>query len=81
MELIVQIFYDVGGRSSRMKRVRPFPGQFYSPEYRVWCSKALRESKTSGSLYRVNASLIFQPQGESYLRIGLDENWVPSEMR
>jgi len=76
MELIVEIFYDVGGRSSHKKRVRPFPGQTYSPSYRVWCSKALRESKGIGSLHMVRVSLVHQPQGDPYLRIGVDEPWI-----
>ena len=77
MEIIVETFYNPGEPSSNPIRVRPLPGQKLSQHYRVSCSVALRESKTVGSLFRVNVSLVNQPDADSYLKIGKYEKWVP----
>lgn len=76
MEIIVVTFRNPGEPSSRPIRVRPIPGQF-KENYRVWCSVAMRKSKPIGSLFRVQVSLVHQPQGETYLRIGLHDPWIP----
>lgn len=76
MEIIVETFRNPGEPSSRPVRVRPIPGQF-KDNYRVWCSVAMREAKPIGSLFRVQVSLVNQPQGEGYLRIGLHAPWIP----
>lgn len=75
MEIIVETFRNPGEPSSRPVRVRPIPGQF-KDNYRVWCSVAMREAKPIGSLFRVQVSLVNQPQGEAYLRIGLHAPWI-----
>jgi hypothetical protein len=77
VEVIVETFHNPGEPSSNRIRVRPFSGQKFSQNYRVWCSVAMRESKTVGSLFRVSVSIVQQPQGDSYLRIGPHERWLP----
>lgn len=76
MEIIVETFRNPGEPSSRPIRVRPIPGQF-KDNYRVWCSVAMREAKPIGSFFRVQVSLVHQPQGETYLRVGLHDPWIP----
>ena len=76
MEIIVETFRNPGEASSRPIRVRPVPGQF-NENFRVWCSVSMRKTKQIGARFRVKVSLVHQPQGESYLRIGLNDPWVP----
>lgn len=76
MEIVVETFRNPGEPSSRPIRVRPVTGQF-KENYRVWCSVAMRKAKPIGSLFRVQVSLVHQPQGETYLRIGLHAPWIP----
>lgn len=77
MEIIIETFRNPGEPSSNPIRVRPIPGQNFPPSYRVWCSVAMRESKSVGALFRVNVSLVHQPDGDSYLRISRNVTWVP----
>ena len=77
MEIIVETYRNPGEPSSRPIRVRPLPGQAFSEHYRVWCSVEMRRSKPVGSLYRVRVSLVHQPHGDSYLRVGLYDEWIP----
>lgn len=76
MEIVVELFRNQGEPSTRPIRVRPIQGQF-KENYRVWCSVAIRESKPIGTLFRVRATFVRQPHGETYLRIGLDDPWLP----
>jgi len=76
MEIVIETFRNLGEPSSRPIRVRPIPGQF-EESYRVWCSVAMRRAKPIGSLFRVEVTLVQQPQGEAYMRIGLHAPWVP----
>lgn len=76
MEIVVETFRNPGEPSSRPIRVRPISGQF-KDNYRVWCSVAMRKAKPIGSLFRVQATLVHQPQGEAYLRVGLNDVWIP----
>ncbi|MEZ0232562.1 MAG: hypothetical protein ACAH12_06960 [Methylophilaceae bacterium] len=75
MEIVVETFHNPGEPSSNPIRVRPILGQKFSEQYRVWCSVKVRESKTIGSLFLVNVTLVKQPQGEPYLKIDLNEEW------
>lgn len=77
MKVIVETYHNPGEPSSNPIRVRPYPGQSFSVNYRVWCSVKMRESRQVGSLFLVNVSEVHQPQGESYLRIGLYDKWIP----
>lgn len=77
MEIIVETYRNPGEPSTRPIRVRPLTGQF-DREYHVWCSVAMRKIQPIGSLFRVHASLVHQPQGDDYLRIGLHSPWVPA---
>ena len=77
MEIIVETYRNPGEPSCRPVRVRPLHGQAFSEHYRVWCSVEMRRSKPIGSLYRVSVSVVHQPQGDSYLRIGLYDAWTP----
>lgn len=77
MEIIVETYRNPGEPSSRPVRVRPLPGQAFSEHYRVWCSLEMRRSRPVGSMFRVPVSVVHQPQGDSYLRIGLYAVWVP----
>jgi hypothetical protein len=76
-EIIVETYRNPGEPSSRPVRVRPLPGQAFSENYRVWCSLEMRRSKPVGSLFRVPVSVVHQLRGDSYLRIGLYDTWVP----
>ena len=76
MEIIVETFRNPGEPSSRPIRVRPVLGQF-KENYRVWCSVAMREAMPIGSFFRVQVSFVDQPQGDTYLRIGLHAAWIP----
>lgn len=76
MEIVIETFRNPGEPSSRPIRVRPIFGQF-KENYRVWCSVAMRRAKPIGSLFRVQVTPVYQPQGETYLRIGLYDPWVP----
>ena len=76
MEILVETFYNPGEPSSNPIRVRPFPGQKFSSHFRVSCSVSMRESKSVGSLFRVNVSLVHQPDADPYLKIRNDEVWV-----
>jgi len=75
MEIAVETYRNPGEPSSRPIRVRPVSGQF-KEKYRVWCSVAMRKTKPIGSLFRVQVSFVHQPQGETYLRIGLHDPWI-----
>lgn len=74
MQIIVETFLNPGEPSSSKVRVRPIDGQF-KETYRVWCSQAMRRSKPVGALFRVWVTRVDQPDGESYLRIGLYAPW------
>lgn len=76
MQIIVETFHNRGEPSSSEVRVRPLVGQF-EETYRVWCSKAMRRAWPVGELFRVWVSRVDQPDGESYLRIGLNDPWEP----
>lgn len=74
MHIIVEIFRNPGEPSSSKVRVRPMAGQF-KEAYRVWCSQGMRRAWPVGSLFRVRVTRVDQPDGESYLRIGLRDAW------
>lgn len=76
MEVVVETFRNPGEPSSRGIRVRPIPGQRFSPQYRVWCSVSQRREKPVGSMFLVNVSLVHS-KTDSYLKIDLKEQWVP----
>lgn len=76
MQIIVETYRNPGEPSSSKVRVRPMVGQF-KETYRVWCSQAMRRAKPVGALFRVGVTRVDQPDGESYLRIGLHDPWEP----
>lgn len=76
MKIIVETFRNPGEPSSSKVRVRPMAGQF-KETYRVWCSQIMRRSQPVGALFRVCVTRVDQPDGESYLRIGLHDWWEP----
>jgi hypothetical protein len=76
MQIIIEIFKNIGEPSSNELRVRPLSGQF-NKNYRVWCSKKMRSACSVGALFRVLVTRVHQPDGDSYLRIGLHTNWEP----
>lgn len=76
MQIIIETFRNPGEPSSSKVRVRPLSGQF-KESFRVWCSQAMRRAQPVGALFRVNVTRVDQPDGESYLRIGLHDPWEP----
>lgn len=76
MQIIIETFRNPGEPSSSKVRVRPFDGQF-KESYRVWCSQSMRRAWPVGKLFRVWVTRVDQPDGESYLRIGLNHSWEP----
>ncbi len=74
MQIIVETYRNPGEPSSSKVRVRPLSGQFMG-SYRVWCSQAMRRTQPVGALFRVSVTQVDQPDGESYLRIGLHDPW------
>jgi hypothetical protein len=75
-EVIIETFRNPGEPSSQPVRVRPVPGQF-DEDFRVWCSTSKRETVNAGSRFRVQASWVVGAGRETYLRVGLDQEWEP----
>lgn len=76
MEIIVETYHNPGEPSSNLVRVRPIAGQKLSENYRVWCSVQMRKAKPVGSLFRVQVTVVQRQRGDSYLRIGLRDQWI-----
>jgi hypothetical protein len=74
-EVIIETFRNTGEPSSKPVRVRPIAGQF-DHDFRVWCSASKREAVTAKSRFRVQASWVTGAGRETYLRVGLEEEWV-----
>lgn len=60
MEIIVETYVPHGEPSSARLRVRPLPGQGVDTTLRVECSRAMRDGRPAGSLFRLVVKQIYR---------------------
>ena len=75
MYVIVETFRATGEPSSASLRVRPVAGQNYSPQVRVECSKAMRQSAPVGATFRLAVKEVRREGGELFLYSNYRDAW------
>jgi hypothetical protein len=75
MYVIVETFRARGEASSSPVRVRPVPGQGYSPDTRVECSKGMRTSAPIGSRFRIWVKETRKEGGKTFLYSNPRDPW------
>jgi len=84
MYIIVETFHNPGEPSSAKRRVRPLPGQGFSTELRVECSRTMRLSADVGSLFRLWVKLTDKEGGTPFLYSNPRDPWeqvTPAEAK
>jgi hypothetical protein len=77
MDIIVESFLNPGEPSDASRRVRPLPGQGFSTEMRVECSKAMRFAYPVGQLFRLTVQLKSREGGPDFLYSYHGDEWRP----
>jgi hypothetical protein len=77
MQIIVETFRASGENSGSNIRVRPLPGQGFSPAMRVECSKAMRSAFPIGQLFCVWVSVKSKEGGPDFLYSYHGDPWSP----
>lgn len=67
MEIIVETYVPHGEASSAELRVQPLPGQGFSTNLNVACSRSMRKQFPPGSLLRLTVNVTYR-EGTPYLR-------------
>jgi len=70
MQIIVQTFYARGENSRSPIRVRPLPGQGFSTDMRVECSKVMRTAFPVGQLFCIYTKLKSRLDSPDFLYSG-----------
>ena len=65
--VIVETFREYGAQTNTTIRVRPLPGQGYSADIRVECSREMRNSHPIGTIFEVRAKLTDREGGPDFL--------------
>lgn len=77
MQIIVETFRASGENSGSSIRVRPLPGQGFSPAMRVECSKAMRTAFPIGQLFCIWVSVKSKEGGPDFLYSYHGDPWSP----
>ncbi len=77
MEIIVETFYATGEKTISPVRVRPLPGQGFSINMRVECSKKMRVSYPVGQLFVLNVKVISRLDSPDFLYSSYRDKWRP----
>lgn len=77
MQIIVQTFCAPGEKSRSPIRVKPFPGQGYSPDMRVECSKQMRTAFPVGQLFCIYVKVISRLDSPDFLYSSYRDAWNP----
>lgn len=65
--IVVETYLQAGEPSRTAIRVRPLPGQGFTPDIHVECSKAMREKHPPGTKFRIRARLKQKLAGKPFL--------------
>lgn len=77
MEIIVETFYAPGEKSRSPIRVRPLPGQGFSIDMRVECSKKMRSAYPVGQLFCLNVRVTSRLDSPDFLYSSYRDSWRP----
>jgi len=77
MWIIVQTFYAPGEKSISPIRVKPLPGQGFTTEMRVECSKSMRTAFPVGQLFCIYVKVISRLNSPDFLYSSYRDSWNP----
>jgi hypothetical protein len=77
MQIIVQTFYAPGEKSRSPIRVRPLPGQGFSSDMRVECSREMRTAYPVGQLFCIYVKVTCRLDSPDFLYSSYRDPWNP----
>jgi hypothetical protein len=77
MPIIVETFYAPGEKSRSPIRVRPLPGQGFSPDMRVECSREMRAAFPVGQLFCIYVKVTSRLNSPDFLYSSYRDPWNP----
>jgi len=77
MQIIVQTFYAPGEKSRSPIRVRPLPGQGFSTDIRVECSREMRTAFPVGQFFCIYVKLTSRLNSPDFLYSSYRDPWNP----
>ena len=77
MEIIVETFCAPGEKSRSPIRVRPLPGQGFSIDMRVECSKKMRSAYPVGQFFCLSVQVKSRLNSPDFLYSSYRDSWRP----
>jgi hypothetical protein len=77
MQIIVETFYAPGEKTISPIRVRPLPGQGFSTDIRVECSREMRTAFPVGQLFCIYVKLTSRLDSPDFLYSSYRDPWNP----